>query len=86
MVIPLGGVTKTDKRDNVNCVTNECGVSIFINFFMSFGKIYISLPKESYLRKYKRFAKTTKPKGTMFWIFKNVNVLVIYIATWRNEE
>ena len=49
--------------DNVNCVTNECGVSIFINFFMSFGKKYISLPKDvSYLRKFKRFAKTPNEK------------------------
>ena len=68
--------------DNVNCVTNECGVSIFINFFMSFRKIYISLPKDvSYLRKFKPFAKTTKRKGTMFRVFKNVNMSVIYIAT-----
>ena len=54
---------------------------------MSFGKKYISLPKDvSYLGKFKHFAKTTKRKGTMFRVFKNVNVSVIYIATWRNEE
>ena len=76
------GITKTDKRDNVNCVTNECGVSIFINFFMPFGKKYISLPKDvSYLKKFKHFAKTTKQKGTMFRVFENVNVSVIYTAT-----
>ena len=60
---------------------------MFINFFMSFGKIYISLPKDvSYLRKYKGLAKTTKRKGTIFRVFKNVNMSVIYTTTWRNKE
>ena len=81
-------ITKTD-RENVNCVTNECGVSIFINIFMSFGKKYtpISLPKDvSYLGKFKCFTRTTKRKGTMFQVFKNVNVSVIYIDTLCTKE